>query len=89
MTSLLNESRPPAFCNGCSHDRVLHALDKAFANIGLAGTDIIMVSDIGCSGLFDTFWKTHALHGLHGRALTYAAGIKLAPTQAQCGRYHG
>lgn len=78
MTSLLNESRPPAFCNGCSHDRVLHALDKAFANIGLAGTDIIMVSDIGCSGLFDTFWKTHALHGLHGRALTYAAGIKLA-----------
>jgi Pyruvate/2-oxoacid:ferredoxin oxidoreductase gamma subunit len=37
-----------------------------------------MVSDIGCSGLFDTFFKTHALHGLHGRALTYAAGLKMA-----------
>lgn len=37
-----------------------------------------MVSDIGCSGLFDTFFNTHAFHGLHGRALTYAAGIKLA-----------
>jgi Pyruvate/2-oxoacid:ferredoxin oxidoreductase gamma subunit len=37
-----------------------------------------MVSDIGCSGLFDTFFATHALHGLHGRALTYGAGIKLA-----------
>jgi pyruvate/2-oxoacid:ferredoxin oxidoreductase beta subunit/Pyruvate/2-oxoacid:ferredoxin oxidoreductase gamma subunit len=37
-----------------------------------------MVSDIGCSGLFDTFFNTHALHGLHGRALTYAAGLKLA-----------
>jgi pyruvate/2-oxoacid:ferredoxin oxidoreductase beta subunit/Pyruvate/2-oxoacid:ferredoxin oxidoreductase gamma subunit len=36
-----------------------------------------MVSDIGCSGLFDTFFNTHALHGLHGRALTYAAGLKL------------
>jgi len=36
------------------------------------------VSDIGCSGLFDTFFNTHAFHGLHGRALTYAAGIKLA-----------
>lgn len=78
MASLLNENRPPAFCHGCSHDLVLYALDKAFANIGLAGTEIIMVSDIGCSGLFDTFWNTHALHGLHGRALTYAAGIKLA-----------
>jgi hypothetical protein len=39
---------------------------------------VVLVSDIGCSGLFDTFFTTHALHGLHGRALTYAAGIKLA-----------
>ena len=44
----------------------------------LAGDQIVMVSDIGCSGLFDTFFNTHALHGLHGRALTYAAGLKLA-----------
>jgi pyruvate/2-oxoacid:ferredoxin oxidoreductase beta subunit/Pyruvate/2-oxoacid:ferredoxin oxidoreductase gamma subunit len=40
-----------------------------------------MVSDIGCSGLFDTFFSTHAFHGLHGRALTYATGIKLARPQ--------
>jgi Pyruvate/2-oxoacid:ferredoxin oxidoreductase gamma subunit len=36
------------------------------------------VTDIGCSGLFDTFFNTHAMHGLHGRALTYATGLKLA-----------
>ncbi len=78
MTSLLNNSRPPVFCPGCSHDRVLHALDQAFRNMGLAGEDIAIVTDIGCSGLFDTFFNTHALHGLHGRALTYATGIKLA-----------
>jgi pyruvate/2-oxoacid:ferredoxin oxidoreductase beta subunit len=46
--------------------------------MGLKGSDVVIVSDIGCSGLFDTFFKTHAFHGLHGRALTYAAGIKLA-----------
>jgi pyruvate/2-oxoacid:ferredoxin oxidoreductase beta subunit len=44
----------------------------------MSGNRIAIVSDIGCSGLFDTFFNTHALHGLHGRALTYAAGIKLA-----------
>jgi Pyruvate/2-oxoacid:ferredoxin oxidoreductase gamma subunit len=44
----------------------------------LGSSQIAVVSDIGCSGLFDTFFNTHALHGLHGRALTYAAGIKLA-----------
>ena len=66
------------FCPGCSHDTVLRSLDRAFQNMGLQGNQIVMVSDIGCSGLFDTFFNTHALHGLHGRALTYAAGIKLA-----------
>jgi len=77
MDSLLNETRPPVFCPGCSHEHITHTLDKTFQNMGLAGHQIAMVSDIGCSGLFDTFFNTHALHGLHGRALTYAAGLKL------------
>ena len=78
MDSLLNAARPPVFCPGCSHERITHTLDKAFLQMGLTGERICMVSDIGCSGLFDTFFHTHALHGLHGRALTYAAGLKLA-----------
>ena len=78
MDSLLNEARPPVFCPGCSHERITHALDKCFQNMGLKGDQIVMISDIGCSGLFDTFFHTHALHGLHGRALTYGMGLKLA-----------
>jgi len=78
MPSLLNKERPPVFCPGCTHDRIAGILDKAFQNMGLKGTEIAMVSDIGCSGLFDTFFHTHAFHGLHGRALTYATGLKLA-----------
>ena len=78
MDSLLNAARPPVFCPGCSHERITHSLDKAFHLMGLGGERIAMVSDIGCSGLFDTFFHTHAFHGLHGRALTYAAGIKVS-----------
>ncbi|MDM8542259.1 thiamine pyrophosphate-dependent enzyme [Desulfococcaceae bacterium HSG9] len=78
MPSFLNAKRPPVFCPGCSHSQVVNALDKTFQNMGLAGEQIVIVSDIGCSGLFDTFFNTHAFHGLHGRALTYAAGIKFA-----------
>ncbi len=77
MVSLLNVARPPVFCPGCSHERITQTLDKAFQAMNLDGNRIAMVSDIGCSGLFDTFFNTHALHGLHGRALTYAAGLKL------------
>jgi 2-oxoglutarate/2-oxoacid ferredoxin oxidoreductase subunit beta len=77
VDSLLNKSRPPVFCPGCGHEVVVRALDQAFRNLGLSGNDTCLVSDIGCSGLFDTFFNTHAFHGLHGRALTYATGIKL------------
>ncbi|KMY66279.1 2-oxoglutarate synthase [Desulfocarbo indianensis] len=76
-TTLLNSQRPPLFCPGCSHDSVLKVLDKVFVNMGLAANQICMVSDIGCSGLFDTFFNTHAFHGVHGRALTYATAMKL------------
>ncbi len=78
MNSLLNAARPPVLCPGCTHERITHSLDQAFQNMGLAGHQIVIVSDIGCSGLFDTFFHTHAMHGLHGRALTYAAGLKMA-----------
>ena len=78
MKDLLNDSRPPVFCPGCSHERITHTLNKAFQKMDLTGNQIVMVSDIGCSGLFDTFFNTHAFHGLHGRALTYATGVKLA-----------
>lgn len=78
MDSLLNNSRPAVFCPGCAHDSVLHALDQALTDMGYIGTDVAIVTDIGCSGLFDTFFSTHAFHGLHGRALTYATGIKMA-----------
>ena len=77
MPSLLNTGRPPVFCPACSHERIVNALDKAFSKMGLSGDRIVIVTDIGCSGLFDTFYHTHAFHGLHGRALTYAAGLKL------------
>jgi len=78
VNSLLNPHRPPVFCPGCSHERSLKSLDRAFKKMGLTASEVVVVSDIGCSGLFDTFFNSHAMHGLHGRAVTYAAGIKLA-----------
>ncbi len=77
MTSLLNTGRPPLFCPGCSHERVVHGLDRALQALELSGDKVAIVTDIGCSGLLDTFFNTHALHGLHGRALTYGAGLKM------------
>lgn len=78
MTTLLNRERPPVLCPGCSHERVVRVLDDALQQLGLSGEQVVIVTDIGCAGLFDTFFNTHAFHGLHGRALTYATGLKMA-----------
>jgi 2-oxoglutarate/2-oxoacid ferredoxin oxidoreductase subunit beta len=83
VDSLLNTSRPPAFCPGCSYDRIVHALDRTLARMGLRSEQIVLVTDIGCSGLLDVFFATHAFHGLHGRALTYATGLKMARPDLQ------
>jgi pyruvate/2-oxoacid:ferredoxin oxidoreductase beta subunit len=78
VNSFLNAERPPVLCPGCTHERITHTLDRAFQDMSLAAHQVVIVSDIGCSGLFDTFFHTHAFHGLHGRALTYAVGLKMA-----------
>ena len=78
MNSFLNKSRPPVYCPGCTHENITTSLDKAMVSLNLPADKTVMVTDIGCSGLFDTFFNVHALHGIHGRALTYATGLKLA-----------
>lgn len=77
MSSLLNPKRPLFFCPGCGHDNVVRAVDGVMQDLGISGEELAIVTDIGCSGLFDTFFSCHAVHGLHGRALTYATGLKM------------
>ncbi|MBN1641032.1 MAG: 2-oxoacid:ferredoxin oxidoreductase subunit beta, partial [Anaerolineae bacterium] len=66
------------FCPGCGHSTVLKALDQALVATQWDPTSIVLVTDIGCIGLSDRYFQTNAFHGLHGRSITYATGIKLA-----------
>ena len=66
------------FCPGCGHERLLKELDRALALLQLDPRKVVIVTDIGCIGLADQYFKTNAFHGLHGRSLTYATGLKLA-----------
>lgn len=69
---------PYPFCPGCGHGSVLDRLDEALVRLGRDPSRVVIVSDIGCSGLSDQYFTANAFHGLHGRSITYAAGIKLA-----------
>ena len=77
--SYLNEDQLPLpFCPGCGHHTILKSLDQALQHLDLDPHKVVIVSDIGCAGLSDRYFSTHAFHGLHGRSATYATGIKLA-----------
>ncbi len=69
---------PYPFCPGCGHGSILDRLNEALGELALDPAEIVIVSDIGCAGLSDQYFKTSAFHGLHGRSITYATGIKLA-----------
>lgn len=69
---------PLPFCPGCGHTTLTHALDKALVKLQLDPRRVVVVTDIGCIGLSDRYFTTHAFHGLHGRSITYACGLKLA-----------
>ncbi len=77
-TYLTNEIGPLPFCPGCGHDQLLKALDKALVKLQLDPAKTVIVTDIGCIGLSDQYFITHGFHGLHGRSITYACGMKLA-----------
>lgn len=66
------------FCPGCGHNLLINALDKALIKLQLDPKKIVIVTDIGCIGLSDRYFITNAFHGLHGRSITYASGLKLA-----------
>lgn len=71
-------ARPYPFCPGCSHSMVLDYLNEALVQLQLDPHKVVVVTDIGCSGLSDQYFNTNAFHGLHGRAITYGTGLKLA-----------
>ncbi len=78
QTYFNQDTLPLPFCPGCGHHTILQKLDEALVRLQLDPRKVVLVTDIGCAGLSDKYFRTHAFHGLHGRSATYATGIKLA-----------
>jgi len=68
----------PIWCPGCGHYAVLSALTKALAFLGLPKDEVVVVSGIGCSSRIPAYIDGYGFHGLHGRALPLATGLKAA-----------
>jgi 2-oxoglutarate/2-oxoacid ferredoxin oxidoreductase subunit beta len=72
------EAAVPRWCAGCGDHSVLTAMHKLLAAEQLKPEQTVFVSGIGCSSRFPHYMKTYGFHGIHGRALPVATGIKLS-----------
>jgi 2-oxoglutarate ferredoxin oxidoreductase subunit beta len=68
-----------AFCPGCGHGILLGSVLRAVDRIGVKKQDLLFVSGIGCASWIPSpNIGTDTLHTLHGRAIAFATGAKLA-----------
>ena len=69
---------PHIWCAGCGIGIFMQALIRVIDQSEYSKDDIVLISGIGCSGRLPVYVDFNTLHTTHGRALTFATGIKLA-----------
>lgn len=69
---------PHVWCPGCGNGIVMGAMLRAIHTLELSKDDVVLASGIGCSGRMPTYVDFNTIHTTHGRALTFATGVKLA-----------
>jgi len=78
---LLEKTRPGKlphmFCPGCGCGQVLNFFLRACKRVGMDTEEMVCIGGVGCAARIPIYMKTDAFHGVHGRTLAWATGIKL------------
>ena len=79
LTKYLRQDRmPPVWCPGCGNGVIMKAFVDAVDRESLDPDRIAVVSGIGCSSRVTGYLNFNTMHTLHGRAVAFATGVKLA-----------
>lgn len=76
-------SYKPIWCPGCGDFTVLGSVTRALAIMGVPPKDCAVVSGIGCSSRIPAYTTCYGFHGVHGRSLAAATGLKVARPDLQ------
>lgn len=64
------------WCPGCGDYSILAQMKKALAGVGVPREKMVFISGIGCSSRFPYYMNTYGFHSIHGRAPSFATGLK-------------
>ena len=68
----------PNWCPGCGDYAVQAAIQRSLGSLNLEPEQVAVISGIGCSGRISGYVNAYGFHGVHGRSLPIAQGVKLA-----------
>ena len=71
-------NQEPKWCPGCGDHAVLQQLKNVMPELNVAPENVVFVSGIGCSSRLPYYMATYGVHGIHGRALPMATGLKVS-----------
>ena len=66
------------WCPGCGDYSILSQVQTVFSTLGIPREKFAVISGIGCSSRFPYYMSTYGFHTIHGRAPTFATGLKAA-----------
>ncbi len=64
------------WCPGCGDYSILAQMKKVLPELGVPREKTVFISGIGCSSRFPYYMNTYGMHSIHGRAPTFATGLK-------------
>jgi 2-oxoglutarate ferredoxin oxidoreductase subunit beta len=68
----------PRWCPGCGDYSIINQVQRTLPSAGVARENIVFVSGIGCSSRFPYYMHNYGMHTVHGRAPSFATGLKLS-----------
>ncbi len=71
------EKLPHFFCPGCGCGQVVNAFLRAAEQLKLDLGAMVGIGGVGCTARIPVYINMDCLHGVHGRTLPWATGIKL------------
>ena len=74
---LRESSLPPCVCSGCGAAQVLNYFVQAADELDLDFDNLVAIGGVGCAARIPVYLHAESLHGVHGRTLPWATGIKL------------
>ncbi len=66
------------WCPSCGDYSILAQMQKVLPKLGIPREKYVFISGIGCSSRFPYYMNTFGFHTIHGRAPTFATGLKVA-----------